>query len=394
MKTPEILERLIEFNTVSRNSNLDLIAFIQGFLQARSAEVRLFKSGDGRKANLFATLGPRDVPGIMLSGHTDVVPVDGQQWSTDPFKLTSRGNAFYARGAADMKGFIACALTAFDRASGMPLRTPLQIALSYDEEIGCVGVRSMIHDMESWPIRPKLCIVGEPTLMQVAVGHKGKTAMRVECTGHSVHSALAPQGVNAIHLASDVIQLVRSLQSHIDETGAKENGYDIPYSTLHVGTIRGGTALNIVPDRCDVELEIRNIAHDDPAQFVDRIRQGAADIERRARRPDRTAGVSIEITNQYPGLRVTDDDGIVKFVSELAGSTAPVRVAFGSEAGLFTQIGIPTVLCGPGSISDAHHSDEFVTEEQLGLCDAMLDRLLCKLIDAESNCHIVADVEE
>jgi acetylornithine deacetylase len=380
MNTRELLERLVGFPTVSRDSNLALIDFVSGFLQARSAEVRLFASADARKANLFATLGPREVPGIMLSGHTDVVPVDGQSWSTNPFELTARAGAFYGRGAADMKGFIACALAAFDRAALLSLRTPLQLALSYDEEIGCVGVRSMIHDMASWPVRPKLCIVGEPTLMQVATGHKGKTAMRVACTGHSVHSALAPHGVNAIHLASDLVQRVRSLQVDIENSGARESGYDIPYSTLHVGIFRGGTALNIVPDRCDLELEIRTIAPDTPFQFVDAIRAHAAEIERQARRAHRDSGISIEITNEYPGLSVADDASIVEFVSELAGSSERIRVAYGSEAGLFTRIGIPTVLCGPGLIGHAHRADEYVTEEQISRCDAMMNRLLQTLV--------------
>jgi len=380
MKTLELLERLVGFPTVSRESNLDLIDFVSGFLTERSAHVRTFNSEDGRKANLFATLGPVEARGILLSGHTDVVPVEGQHWSSEPFKLAARGGSFYGRGAADMKGFIACALAAFDRARELPLRMPLQLALSYDEEIGCVGVRSMIRDMESWPVRPTLCIVGEPTLMQVATGHKGKTAVRAVCTGHAVHSALAPQGVNAIHLATDLVACLRSLQTHVESHGARENGYEIPYSTIHVGIIRGGTALNIVADRCELELEIRNIAHDIPLQFVERIRAYAVDIEQQARGPNGTGGISIEVTNEYPGLCIADDDSIVELVSNLAGASKCIRVAFGSEAGLFSRVGIPTVLCGPGSITQAHRADEYVTEEQLSRCDCMMNRLLEYLV--------------
>jgi acetylornithine deacetylase len=380
MKTLELLERLVSFPTVSRESNMDLIDFVSGFLRERSAQVRLFRSSDGRKANLFGSLGPSESPGIMLSGHTDVVPVDGQSWTSDTFKLTSRGSSFHARGAADMKGFIASALAAFHRAKELHLRMPLQIALSYDEEIGCVGVRSMIEDMESWSVRPMFCIVGEPTLMQVATGHKGKTAMKAVCSGHAVHSALAPRGVNAIHLATDLVSRLRSLQTHVENFGVRENGYDIPYSTIHVGIIRGGTALNIVPDRCELDLEIRNIVQDSPTQFVESIRAHAGEVERQARLQGCAGGVTIEVTNDYPGLYVPEDHDVVELVKRLSGANECIRVAFGSEAGLYSRLGIPTVLCGPGSITHAHRADEYVTGEQLDRCDNMMTQLLEYLV--------------
>jgi len=376
MQTLELLDRLVAFPSVSRDSNLDLIKFVSDFLKARSAAVLLFKSADGQKANLFATVGPRDRAGILLSGHTDVVPVEGQPWSRAPFTLTTGPGAFYGRGTADMKGFVACALTAMDRAARFPLRSPLHLALSYDEEIGCVGVRSLIQDMKSWTWRPTLCVVGEPTNMRVAVGHKGKTALKVKCSGQAAHSALAPNGVNAIHLASDLVQRVRAMQNAVEASGAREAGYDIPYSTIHVGRIQGGTALNIVPDLCELEVEIRHIAHDDPAYLVEQIRGYAAEIERQARRPNAAAGITIEITNDYPGLNTSETSSAVSFVNALTGNRQNIRVAFGSEAGLFDGVGIPTVLCGPGSIAQAHRADEYVTEDQLARCEAMMERLL------------------
>lgn len=379
MNTLELFDRLIGFPTVSRDSNLDLIDFVSAFLQERSASVRLFKSSDGKKANLYATIGPRENAGVLLSGHSDVVPVDGQDWQSNPFKLTQRAGSMYGRGTADMKGFLACALSAADRASRLTLHRPLHLAISYDEEIGCVGVRSLIKDMQSWTAHPTVCIVGEPTLMKVAVGHKGKTALKVTCTGHSVHSALAPQGINAIHLASDLVQRLRTMQDFLEKSGTHDPGYEVPYTTVHVGRLIGGTALNIVPDRCQMEVEIRNVSRDAPAQFIERIRTFAAEIERQVRRPEIQAGISVEITNEYPGLNTSESAEVANFVSGLAGDEDRIRVAFGSEAGLFSGIGIPTVLCGPGSIVHAHRPNEFIAEDQLARCDTMMNRLLKKL---------------
>ncbi len=379
MNTLQLLERLIAFPTVSRESNLDLIEFASDHLRSNGADIRLFSSPDGRKANLYASIGPQDSPGVLLSGHSDVVPVDGQRWSSDPFRARLSQGRIYGRGAADMKGFLASALAAAGRASQRALRRPLHLAFSYDEEVGCVGVRSLIDAMSKWTRRPGLCIVGEPTMMQLAIGHKGKTALKVTCTGLAAHSALAPNGVNAIHLASDLVQRVRALQVQLAATGAREAGYEIPYTTLHIGRVHGGTALNIVPDRCELELEIRNIAADPPQHLIDVIRADAAEIVKQLGRPDSPADIAVEVTNEYPGLSTDETSFVVSYVGALAGDPQRIRVAFGSEAGLFTRVGVPTVLCGPGSIAEAHGADEFVTEQQLARCDAMLERLIDQL---------------
>ena len=377
MNSVQILDRLIGFPTVSRDSNLDLIGFVREFLAARGVQSRLYADAGGRKANLFASIGPADRAGVLLSGHTDVVPVDGQRWNSDPFQLREKGTALFARGAADMKGFLACALRAADLAARRPLSVPLQLALSYDEEIGCVGVRSLIEDMAGWTHRPKFCIVGEPTLMRTAVGHKGKTALRATCRGRAAHSANPDLGVNAVHLAADLIGRIRERQAGIERQGPRDPAYEVPHTTLHVGVIRGGTVVNIVPSRCEVEFEIRNIAADDPAGIVRGLRSDAAEAGRTG---DPDCGIDLEIVHEYPGLETPADSEVVHLVAALTGHRAPVKVGYGSEGGLFSgRLAIPTVVCGPGSIDQAHKPDEFVDADQLSRCDAMLEALLERL---------------
>lgn len=380
MNTIETLSRLIGFRTVSRDSNLALIDFARRMLSDAGAAVDLVRDRTGRKANLYATVGPRDRPGVMLSGHTDTVPVTGQAWSVPPFRLTGSGGRLFGRGAADMKGFVACALVAAVSAAGRRLRTPLHLALSHDEEIGCVGVRSLIGMLERAPFRPRMCIVGEPTSMAVATGHKGKTGIRATCVGREAHSAFAPRAVNAIHLAAGLVDTVRKAQRRMVEGGASDKGFDIPHTTLHVGKIRGGTALNIVPNRCVVDFEIRNLAGDDPEAILDGIRGEADRIASAARRVSPEADIRLAVRNTYPGLETRRDEEVVRLACALADPGAATKVAFGTEGGLFSrQLGVPTVVCGPGSMDQGHRPDEFVTEEQLGLCDRMLSALTDRL---------------
>jgi len=375
----QILDRLVGFPTVSRDSNLALIEYVRDFLGARRIESRLYMDAEGRKANLYACIGPADRGGVLLSGHTDVVPVDGQPWSSDPFRLQERGARLYARGAADMKGFLACALRAADRASGRPLWLPLQLAFSYDEEVGCLGVRSLLDDMASWKQLPRFCIVGEPTLLRTAVGHKGKTGIRATCHGRAAHSANPSQGINAIHMASALVERLRRRQADIETCGARDPAYDIPYTTLHVGTIQGGSALNIVPARCELEFEIRNLPADDPAALIGAIRADA-DAIADAMHGDGSALIDLEPIQDYPGLDTPPDAEVVQLAAALTGNRERVKVGFGSEAGLYSgRLGIPTVVCGPGSIDQAHKADEFVAIDQLQRCDAMMDALLDRL---------------
>jgi acetylornithine deacetylase len=377
-----ILERLIAFPTVSRDSNLDLIAYAADLLGASGIASQIIRSADGHKANLFANIGPADKPGIMLSGHTDVVPVDGQNWTLPPFAMTARDGKLYGRGAADMKGFVASALATCVKASKMALRTPLHLALSYDEEVGCLGVRDLIEMLSAAPQRPLLCIVGEPTDMQVATGHKGKLAARALCKGREGHSALAPLALNAIHLGCDFVRALRDEQDRLAREGARDGDYDIPYTTVHVGKINAGVALNIVPNLCVVDFEIRNVAADDAAGILDRLRDAASRIAVDAAPIAPEAAIDIEITNSYPGLDTPATSEAVAFVKSLTGANSTMKVAFGTEGGLFSRdLGTPAVVCGPGSMAQGHKPDEFVSVEQLRRCDEMLGRLLSRLAD-------------
>ena len=382
--TLSFLRDLIAFPTVSRDPNRALIEYCADYLRSIGAVVEIIAADSGDKANLYATIGPDMVPGVMLSGHTDVVPVDGQLWTKPPFEAVVESGRVYGRGTADMKGFVAAALScagiAAQRHLQTPLQTPLHLALSYDEEIGCVGVRSLIDMLAAAPVKPAMCIVGEPTAMAIATGHKGKTAIEAACVGSAAHSALAPQAVNAIHLACDLIAQIRHLQDDMITDGAQDSAYDIPYTTLHAGLITSGVALNIVPDHAVVTFEIRNLAADDPKQILYRLRRAIAPVIAVARKRAAEADIVFKVINSYPGLETSLDEAVVAMVAELTGRDERIKVAFGTEGGLFSQrLGIPAVVCGPGSMEQGHKADEFVTLAQLDSCDAMLASLVDRL---------------
>lgn len=378
MNTLEILERLIAFPTVSRTSNRELIGFVQQLLHGAGIETLLVDSPDGTRANLLATIGPKDRGGVVLSGHTDVVPAEGQAWTRDPFRLSVEDGRAYGRGTADMKGFVASALAAALRAARCSLQTPLHLAFSYDEEIGCVGVRGLLEEMANRSPRPIACIVGEPTAMAIATGHKGKVALRACCRGQAAHSALAPTALNALHLGADFLGLLRREQTRLAEGGAQDAAYDVPFSTVHAGIMNGGRALNIVPDRCDIDFEIRNVAADDPAEILNRILDGAEAIVAPLRAGFPKAQIVIEEVNAYPGLDTCDDAAVTRLLRRVLKDDGPTRkVAFGTEAGLFdNRLGVPAAVCGPGHMEQGHKPDEYIETDQLSVCDRMLDRLL------------------
>lgn len=378
--TLSLLRDLIGFPTVSRDPNRALIDYCTDYLRSIGASVDIITAEAGRKANLFATIGPQDVPGVMLSGHTDVVPVDGQAWSKMPFEAVVENGRVYGRGAADMKGFVASALYCASKAAERRLNTPLHLALSHDEEIGCIGVHSLIDMLADNPVKPAMCIVGEPTSMAIAIGHKGKTAIEAKCVGSAAHSALAPQAVNAIHLACDLIQKIRQLQDDIALNGAQDMAYDVPHTTLHAGLITAGVALNIVPDHAVVTFEIRNLETDNPEKILGRLRDAIVPVITVARQKILHADIMFKLINSYPGLDTQHDDPVVDMLAALTGSERRIKVAFGTEGGLFSQkLGIPTVVCGPGSMEQGHKADEFVTLEQLAACDTMLEALIDRL---------------
>ncbi|SAK50272.1 acetylornithine deacetylase [Caballeronia ptereochthonis] len=374
-RSADLLKALIAFPTISCTPNLALIEHVAGVLGAAGIACTIVKDEAGTCANLFASTGPAHTPGVMLSGHADVVPVEGQPWTTPPFEATLRDDRLYGRGAADMKGFVACAVVAMLDASKRTLRKPLQLALSYDEEIGCVGVRRLIDVLEMSPVRPDLCVVGEPTMMQIATGHKGKAAYRAVCCGEEGHSALAPKYRNAIHVATSWIVAMRAAQERLAQHGARDDGYDVPYSTIHVGTIHGGRALNIVPNRCTLDFEIRTLANDRADAILD-------DIRTRAARDDEAALPDIAEVNAYPGLDTHVASDAVRFLEAfLPADTSKRKVAFGTEGGLYsTRLSVPTLVCGPGDIDVAHKPDEYVALAQLDACDTFLARLIGGLL--------------
>ncbi len=380
MNSKDILAKLVAFDTVSSHPNIGLMTWVQGLLQASGARVVLIPDAEGGKANLFASVGP-NTAGVMLSGHTDVVPIDGQTWTLPPFALTERHGRLYGRGTADMKGFVACAIAAMIHAAGLNLRVPLHLALSYDEEIGCLGVGSLIDLLAAAPQRPRMCIVGEPTAMQVATGHKGKVALRTTCTGREGHSALAPLALNALHLAADFIGVVRAVQARLMAGGQYDGDYDVPYTTLHVGKFNGGIQVNIVPNLAVLDWEIRSLATEDVSAMLAEVQAGADALllPLHSRFPE--AAITTQRQWDYPGLDTPTDANVVRFVQSLTGANGTIKVAFGTEGGLFdTRLGVPVVICGPGSMAQGHKPDEYVTVEQIARCDKMLAALLDRLV--------------
>ncbi|WP_122435948.1 acetylornithine deacetylase [Pseudomonas viridiflava] len=377
----DIFKRLIAFETVSSEPNMALIDYVRDLLATKGIESLIVKDETGKKANLFASTGPREQPGVLLSGHTDVVPAAGQAWTMPPFQATLRDGRIYGRGTCDMKGFIALAIDAMLDAADMTLTRPLQLALSHDEEIGCVGVRRLLDVLHLAPVRPFLCVVGEPTLMQFAVGHKGKSSYRTYCRGQEAHSSLAPRAVNAIHLASDFIAELRKSQKQVEQQGVRDDGYDIPYSTVHIGRIDGGKALNIVPNLCTLEFEYRNLPGDDPDQLLEQLRERAEVLMREARQLSGVAAIDIEIMNEYPALETHPSVEAVRMLHAFAEpGTQHIKVSYGTEGGLFAgRLNVPVVVCGPGSIEQAHKPDEFIEESQMNAGERFLQSLLGSL---------------
>lgn len=376
MTSREMLEQLVAFNTTSRESNLALIEFVGRYLTGLGVDYELIHNAEGSKANLYARLGPPGHGGVMLSGHSDVVPVDGQNWSVPPFALTERDGKLYGRGTADMKGFIACILAAIPHFLAQPLAQPLHLAISYDEEVGCLGVRTLLDALSVHADKPAICLIGEPTELQPVLGHKGKLGMRCEVQGAACHSAYAPQGVNAIEYAAKLIHHLTLIGQRLAAPEHHDARFDPPFTTVQTGLIQGGRALNIVPADCTFDFEVRTLPQDD-AQEV------ARELESYAQREllpamhavNRDAAIRFYPISSYPGLYTAAQSAAARLVAHLTGSEKFSTVAFGTEGGLFHQSGIPCVICGPGSMAQGHKPDEFITVEQLNACDALLRRL-------------------
>ncbi len=372
-----LLERLVGFATVSRDSNLELIAFIRDYLAGLGVASELFHNEEGNKANLFATIGPDDRGGVVLSGHTDVVPVEGQAWSVEPFRLTEREGRLYGRGTADMKGFIASVLATVPALLAQPLKLPVHLAFSYDEEVGCLGVRSMLAALAQRPHKPRLCLIGEPTELKPVLGHKGKLAMRCQVHGAACHSAYAPYGVNAIEYAARLIGKLGEIGDDLARPEYHDERFDPPFSTVQTGVIKGGRALNIVPAECEFDFEVRALPGFEAQVVADRLQAYAeTQLLPRMRAVSGASDIRLRPLSAYPGLATPADSEAARLVALISGSSDFGTVAFGTEGGLFDQAGIPTVVCGPGSMEQGHKPDEFVSLEQLQGCDAMLRRLV------------------
>jgi acetylornithine deacetylase len=373
-----ILSTLVAFDTTSRNSNLALISWVEDYLKPLGFRMERVYDSTGTKANLWATVGPEDRPGIVLSGHTDVVPVDGQNWSSDPFVLREEDGRFYGRGTCDMKGFLAVCLARAKDMAQAKLERPIHLALSYDEEVGCIGARRLSEWLATRPVTPEACFVGEPTSMQVVIGHKGKRSIRVKVRGLTKHSSLSPEGVNAVEFGAMLVAEIRRIADELSASSNRDALYDVPHSTAHVGVLRGGTALNIVPDECEILFEFRVIGGDDPDALVQRVVDYARrELEPRMQAVDASTGFDIEVYAGFPGLDTAPDAGIVTLAKRMAGRNDHAKVAFGAEAGLFDAIaGIPSVIVGPGAIAQAHQADEWIAISELEKCDAFVSKLI------------------
>jgi len=383
-KAIELLKTLVGFDTTSYNSNLELIEFIQSYLSSYNVESTLIHDESGKKANLYATIGRTDIGGVMLSGHTDVVPVEGQDWGTNPFSLIESDDKFYGRGSADMKSFIALVLSRVPEMTSVELKKPIHLAFSYDEEIGCVGVKRMLDLLEHQPIKPSCCIIGEPTGMEVVIGHKGKHATRVKIRGLACHSGQSPFGVNAIDFASELIVYIRKLAHEKSQNGPFDKDYEVPYTTLHTGVVKGGTALNIVPNFCQFDFEIRHLYEEDPQHLLDQIKDFARDhLETEMHLIDTDTGFDFETLATYPGLITDPGIEFVTYIKGLLDNDAHSKVIFGSEGGLFQKrLGTPTLVCGPGNIDQAHKANEYISLDQLQKGGNFLDRLLESLVSS------------
>jgi acetylornithine deacetylase len=383
LRSLDLIRTLVGFDTTSRDSNLALIDWIRAYLDGYGFVTSLTFDDDRRKANLFATLAAADGNatdgGIVLSGHTDVVPVDDQPWESDPFAVTLRDDRLYGRGVTDMKSFSAVGLAFVPEFVRRGLRKPLHVALSYDEEVGCIGVRRLIADIVARGVRPAGCIVGEPTGMQIVVAHKGKKAWRCRVRGFEAHSSLTPHGVNAVQIACEIVAYIAVRARAFRDGGKRDDAYDVPYTTTHVGVIRGGTALNIVPRDCTFDFEIRHLPFDDPDEFIRDVEAFAARFLPDMHAVDPRTFIAFDHVSTLPGFDTHDGSDIAALAPACNDTTDVGKVSFGTEASLFHGASIPTVICGPGHIAQAHQPNEWVSLEQIARCEAFMQRLVERL---------------
>ena len=377
--TEEMLARLIAFDTTSRDGNIPLIEFVEDYLDGWGIPHFRVDYEANRKTNLFATIGPDIAGGIVLSGHTDVVPVDGQPWTSNPFELMRREDRLFGRGTCDMKGFLAVCLAEVPRFLAAGLKSPIHLALSCDEEVGCKGVRPLVAHMRDNLPKPRAVIVGEPTSMKVVNAHKSAVTFSTQVTGHEAHSSLTHHGVNAIMVAGEVLSEINRLRADLIAAGDPTHRFDPPYSTIHVGLIEGGTAKNIIPRRCAFQWETRLLPTADQDFVPNRIEAFAKSLEPAMKAVAPDTGIATEMVNRVPGLAPEQDSEAEHLALHLANANATHAVSYCTEAGLFQQIGIPAVICGPGSIEQAHKPDEYIDVSELRKCEGFMGRLVQQL---------------
>ena len=371
----DTLRTLVAFDTTSSLSNVALIDWVANRLDGLGVKAFVQRGDEPGKANLFATIGPADVPGVMLSGHSDVVPVAGETWLSDPFTLTRRGDNLHGRGSADMKAFIACFTALAPEFAALPLKSPVHLALSYNEETDMHGMRLLAAHLDRAPVKPAACVIGEPTSMQIVVANKGAAIYRCHVTGHGVHSSLRDQGVSAVELAAEVIVFLNGLQRRLNEA-ERHDGFEFAHTSVHAGQIRGGTAHNITARECDFVFEVRALPGVRAADIVARVRDYCRQTllaPLRARFPD--VDIRIDEVLDAPGLDERGNRHLADVLRPLCSHREFGRVSFGTEAGMLQQIGVQTVICGPGQIAVAHQADEFVEVEQLDQCVGFLRQL-------------------
>jgi len=377
LESLDLTHRLIAFDTTSRGSNLALIDFAQELLEEAGARCRRTFDASGKNAHLFATLGPDRHGGTVLSGHTDVVPVDGQEWSSDPFRPEVRGNNLFGRGACDMKGFIGVALSRLPNIAHAKLAHPIHFALSYDEEVGCTGVRELLADLKTNDIRPELAIIGEPTLMKVVGAHKAGAVLHTHCHGREGHSSAPEKGANAVMMAGEFVRLLEEMWDEL-RTDA-DSAFDPPHTTLQANMIEGGSASNILARDAHVTWEYRALPGRDADAIVQRVRERAErEILAKYRKRAPEARLETILHASYPGLAMDEASPAVRVALALSGANHAEAVSYGTEAGHFQRAGIPSVICGPGSIEQAHKADEFVALAQLEACGQFLDKVIAK----------------
>lgn len=371
----QLIQSLVRMNTVSHNSNLALIHFVRDELQKSGVVSRLTFNADKTKANLFATLGEGKPAGIILSGHTDTVPWDGQDWTLDPLSATVRDGKLFGRGSCDMKGFIGMALAHAGDFLNSAAPFAVHLALSYDEEVGCMGVKELIADMKDAGIRPLACIVGEPTSMVPATAHKGVYRYKCCVRGKEAHSSLTPLSVNAIEMAARVVGKIRDMAEGFEASEPRYEGFDVPFSTASVGQFHGGIADNVVPRDAEFRYEFRNLPTADAHLMQKEVLAYVARVQPAMKNIAPEAGFSFETICEVPAFLGSTSDAVTQLAQRLAGTQRTTLVAFGTEAGLFKSAGIPTVVCGPGSINQAHQPDEFVSLAQLAQCEVFMREL-------------------